>query len=62
MGFLSNLMEYIVVIHQNALISIQYFFINSFWFLLGGTGWFVLVYMKLKEIEKKYIKPKRKRL
>jgi hypothetical protein len=62
MGFLSEISRYITVVHINALISIQYFFINSIWFLVGGIGWSSLLYFKLKDIEKRYIKPKRKRL
>jgi len=62
MELLFYLKEYITIIHINALISIQYFFINSFWFLIGGAGWFTLMYFKLKDIERRFIKPKRKRI
>jgi len=62
MNFFSNLMEYVTIIHINALISIKYFFMNSFWFLIGGAGLFSLMYLKLKNIERRYIKPRRKRL
>jgi hypothetical protein len=55
-------MEYVTIIHINALISIKYFFMNSFWFLIGGAGLFSLMYLKLKNIERRYIKPRRKRL
>jgi hypothetical protein len=59
--FISMIIRYIAVIHLNAFITIKYFFTTNAWLFLAIISWAYVGYIKLKEVEKKNLKPKRRR-
>ncbi|MFW5962716.1 MAG: hypothetical protein ACOCQR_03775 [bacterium] len=61
MEFIRTVLYYIVVVHINAFITVQYFFVTQAWFLLGFLGWAYVGYWYMKNIDKKNLKPKRRR-